>query len=261
MQEIDVMVDGLTSLPADQFNQPMRELENAIQASGQTLTSSDLLQLSKSLSRFAADGDFYTDSGSANAYILTESEANRDEIPTLEVGQRIRFVPANNSTSASTTIKVGNFSAIAVSFKDVPNGGTPTSPIGAFKTGTVVEAVYRKTPDTLTAYWQLQSLPTLDSSVGSGIFVSEFSQTGASWIATVTDVAYVSSDDVTLTGLPLTASVISATLKYTQATFDYSVPATISVKDDTVNLIINSFEVLRESTPPSSFTVLVHWIE
>jgi len=101
MRDITTKTDGSSTLSAAEFNEIPGELENAITSSGQTLSSGDLNQLGKALGGYASVGDFYTDSGAANAYILTATTTYK--APTTYItGMRIRFKPGNSSTIAST---------------------------------------------------------------------------------------------------------------------------------------------------------------
>lgn len=101
MRSIPTKTDGVSTLSAAEFNDIPSELGNAITANGQTLSSGDLFQLSKTISSYVSVGDFYTDSGSANAYVLTSTGSFK--APTAYVaGMRIRFKPGNVNTGAST---------------------------------------------------------------------------------------------------------------------------------------------------------------
>jgi len=100
MQNIPTKITG-DSLTAAEFNQIPDELENIITGTGQSLSGADLNQVGKSLAVYAAGGQAYTDSGAANAYVL--SVIGSKQAPTAYfVGQVIRFVPGNNNTTAST---------------------------------------------------------------------------------------------------------------------------------------------------------------
>jgi len=101
MQDIATKADGVSTLTSAEFNQIPLEMENSISDTGQTLTNSDLNQMSKAMSTYAAGGDFYTDSGIADAYVL--SLIGSKQSPTAYfVGMRVRFLPSATNTSAST---------------------------------------------------------------------------------------------------------------------------------------------------------------
>jgi hypothetical protein len=98
----DTFVDGSPpQLDSDNLNGKKTEINNLISTSGQTPSDGVLDQMPKAVSMYAARGDFYTDSGSANAYIASTVGSQVAPI-TYENGMRVRFVPANNNTGAST---------------------------------------------------------------------------------------------------------------------------------------------------------------
>ena len=63
MQDLNDKLTG-QSLTAAEWNQMPSELQNIITAFGQGLSSIDLNQLGKSIAGYAANGNFFTDSGS-----------------------------------------------------------------------------------------------------------------------------------------------------------------------------------------------------
>lgn len=62
-------VDGNT-ISASEFNQ-LAEIDNLISTSGQTPSLTNLEQISTGSARYSSAGQFYTDSGTANAYVLS----------------------------------------------------------------------------------------------------------------------------------------------------------------------------------------------
>lgn len=102
MQDLNDKVTG-GSLSASEWNEVPSELQNVIEGLGQGLSSSDLNQLGKSIAGYAASGDFYTDSGVADAYVLTPI-GSKQAPPTYANGNglRIRFAAGNTNTGPST---------------------------------------------------------------------------------------------------------------------------------------------------------------
>ena len=103
------------TLDASEWNQ-LAEIDNAIDSSGLTLTTAQTDQLKISMSRYSSGSDFYTDGGSANAYVLTSishgggksfAPAGSGAVNYFN-GMRVRFRPANNNSGAST-INVSSF--------------------------------------------------------------------------------------------------------------------------------------------------------
>ncbi len=100
MEDLNDKITG-GNLTATEWNQVPSELQNVITQTGQSLTNADLNQLGKGIAEYAANGEFYTDSGAANAYVLTQ--IGTKQAPTSYVdGLVIRFIPGNTNTSAST---------------------------------------------------------------------------------------------------------------------------------------------------------------
>jgi len=100
---------GATSagqLSATEWNQLPSEIQNIIEGLGITLSGGDLNQLGKAIAGYVANGNTYTDSGAANAYVL--SAIGSKQAPTAYTeGMRIRFQAANNNTGASTVNVAG----------------------------------------------------------------------------------------------------------------------------------------------------------
>jgi hypothetical protein len=81
-------------------------VQNVILALGQGLVSGDLNQLGKAIAGYVANGDFYTDNGAADAYVLT-AVGGKQAPPAYTDGMRIRFTAANVNTGASTVNVAG----------------------------------------------------------------------------------------------------------------------------------------------------------
>ena len=88
-------------LPASEHNQFSGEVQNAITDAGITLSSGDLTQLSKALAIYSGGGSSYTDSGSANAYVLT-AIGSKKAPPAYFDGMQVKYITANPNTGAST---------------------------------------------------------------------------------------------------------------------------------------------------------------
>lgn len=127
------------------------ENNNLIVGSGQSLSTADNQQTHKAVSAYAASGDFYTDSGIANAYVLSTVGA---KVPPPEYadGMRTRFDVANPNAGGASTINVAGLGVkpLTDSSGNAPDAGRITGR---------VEAVYNLgadrfeigTGDTLTA--------------------------------------------------------------------------------------------------------------
>lgn len=100
MQDLNDKVTG-GSLTATEWNEVPSELQNVIEALGQTLSSGDLNQLGKAIASYVAEGQVYTDSGAANAYALGAISGKQGAVR-YAVGTTVVFSPANTNTGAST---------------------------------------------------------------------------------------------------------------------------------------------------------------
>lgn len=120
MEDLTGKIDGGSGaagvLPADQWNQLPNEIQNVIIALGQTLSNSDLNQLGKSIAGYVANGTFYTDSGSANAYVLS-SIGSKQEAPAYSDGFEVNFI-AGNDSSATSTVNVAGLGAKDIKLSD-----------------------------------------------------------------------------------------------------------------------------------------------
>lgn len=118
MQDIPTKVTGST-LTASEFNNIPDELENGITTADIALSGSDLEQLAKAMAVYAAGSDFYTDSGAADAYVLT-AIGSRKSPPAYFDGMQVRFRATNANTGASTV----NVATIGVKNIKLPDGST-----------------------------------------------------------------------------------------------------------------------------------------
>jgi len=124
---------------ASEANQYTDEIENAIQDSNQVLSAGVLDQLSKALSIHSGGADFYTDSGVADAYVA--STVLGFQGPTAYFnGLRIRFVPVNTNTGAST-VNVNSLGIQNIKLVD----GTTDPPAGLIESGQSVTLYYNGT--------------------------------------------------------------------------------------------------------------------
>jgi hypothetical protein len=99
MAKFDDKVNGNT-VNADEYNNMVRASKNLIEDSGQTIDSSNTQQ-SEAVANYVGSANFYTDSGVANAYVL--STTGSFKAPTALVdGLEVRFRTSNPNTGAST---------------------------------------------------------------------------------------------------------------------------------------------------------------
>ena len=104
MQDLNDKTTG-SALTAPEFNEIPSELQNVITQLGQSLSSGDLNQLGKGIAGYVAHGNFYTDSGSANVYVLA-TIGSKQNPPAYVDGFYAQFVADNASTGAACTVNV-----------------------------------------------------------------------------------------------------------------------------------------------------------
>jgi len=100
MRDLNDKTTGSTLL-AIEWNDLPSELQNIIEALGITLSSSDLNQLGKAIAGYVANGLFYSDSGAANAYVLSVI-GSKQSVTGYTDGMVVTFVAGNTNTAAST---------------------------------------------------------------------------------------------------------------------------------------------------------------
>jgi len=100
MEDLNDKITGGV-LTAGQWNQVPSELQNVIEGTGQTLTNADLNQVGKGVADYVANSNFYTDSGVADAYVLT-SIGSKQSLTAYVDGMAVEFLPGNTNTGAST---------------------------------------------------------------------------------------------------------------------------------------------------------------
>lgn len=124
-------VNGSTLAPED-WNQ-IGGLNNAINSTTQTASAGDLTQIGKSMAEYGA-GNFYTDSGAADAYVLTPIDSMQSPANYFD-GMQVRFRAANPSTGSSTV----NVNGMGVVDIKQTNGITDIGLNDITTSGTVLE--------------------------------------------------------------------------------------------------------------------------
>jgi hypothetical protein len=134
MEDLNDKITGGT-LTAPEWNQVPSEIQNVIEGLGITLSSGDVNQLGKAIAGYVANGAFYTDSGAADAYVL--SVVGSKQAPTAYTdGMRVRCIIGNTNTGASTA----NVASLGVKNIKTPSGADPAA--GALKSGSLATLRY-----------------------------------------------------------------------------------------------------------------------
>ena len=121
MQDLNDKVFGGT-LTAAEWNEVPSEIQNVIEALGQTLSSGDLDQLGKSIAGYVANGTFYTETGIADAYVLAKIGLKQSATAYTD-GFQASFLAGNISTGPSTV----NVAGLGVKNIKVSGGSDPVS--------------------------------------------------------------------------------------------------------------------------------------
>ena len=99
MAKFDDKVNGNT-VDADEYNNLVRALKNTIEDSGQTIDATNT-QMSEAVANYVGSGTFYTDSGAADAYVVSPIGSFKSP-ESYQDGMEIRFRAGNANTGAST---------------------------------------------------------------------------------------------------------------------------------------------------------------
>ena len=135
-------VDGNT-VSASEFNQ-LAEIDNLISTSGQTPSTANLEQQAIASARYSSAGNFFTDSGTANAYVLSPVSPFKSPVSSTAGegyynGMVIRF-RAGNACSGASTVNVNNAGSKSL----VKSSGSALT-TGDIPANTEVEFVYNGT--------------------------------------------------------------------------------------------------------------------
>lgn len=132
-----VFVDNSTpQCDAAFLNSVRSEINNTIANTGQTAVTSNFNQLSIAGAIYGGGGDFYTDSGAADAYVLSVI-GSKSAPDAYFVGMRVRFIVGNTNTGASTV----NVAGLGV--KNIKARDTSSDPsAGDLTTGRIIDLTY-----------------------------------------------------------------------------------------------------------------------
>lgn len=141
MFNIPQKFDGVSVLPAAEWNSLADELKNVITSSGQALSGADVFQISKALANYVINGNYFTDSGVANAYVLGVVGAKMSPTAYFD-GFTALFKVGNTNTGISTVNVTG------LGIKTIKKAsGTSDLGSGDLVANMVVEIVYNLSGD------------------------------------------------------------------------------------------------------------------
>ena len=135
MAKFDDGVNNVTVFDADKLNNINRALKDNVESSGQTIDASNT-QSSKAIANYVGSANFYTDSGVANAYVLSTTGSFKSPTALVD-GLEIRFRTSNPNTGAST-INVAGLGVVNIKLGD----GTSDIPSGFITNGSDIRLRY-----------------------------------------------------------------------------------------------------------------------
>lgn len=135
MQDLDDKSTG-GDLTAIQWNDTRTEAQNVVLGTGQTLSAGDANQLGKGVAMYAGNGDYYTDSGAADAYVLSVI-GSKQAPPAFVDGLRFRFIAGNVPTGPSTINPAG------LGVVDLVNADGNALTAGYFGTSEILTGTYK----------------------------------------------------------------------------------------------------------------------
>ena len=135
-------------------NEIASELQNLFEVFGLTPSSSDLNQVGKGIANYVSNGNYYTDTGSANAYVL--AEIGSKQLPTAYAdGMLVCFIAGATNTVTNPTLRIGTLPA-----KTMKQSNNNTIPAGILPTDVPNCWRYRASDD---SFILAQPLMTNDS--------------------------------------------------------------------------------------------------
>src|SRR4030065_608139 len=134
MQDLNDKITGNT-LTASEWNQVPSEIQNVIEGLGIALSGADLNQLGKAIAGYVANGSFYTDSGIADAYVLTAIGSKKSPVAHTQ-GMLISFIAGNDNTGTATV----NVAGLGV--KDLRDPGGAVLTANSFGTVMAAQFIY-----------------------------------------------------------------------------------------------------------------------
>ena len=102
MQSYPTKTDGVSVEPAAEYNNLASELKSTVTSLGITLDSGSIIQLAEVIQIYSLIGKYYTDSGAADAYVLTADPVTRISPTIYYDGMEVSWLPAFSNTGAST---------------------------------------------------------------------------------------------------------------------------------------------------------------
>lgn len=176
--KIEDLNDKVTggSLSATEWNQVPSEIQNVIENTGQVLAGGDLNQLGKGIAGYVANGDFYTDTGAADAHVL--GVIGIKQAPASYADGFRAIFRAGNSNTGAATVNVATLGVKNIFY----NGAALVG--GEIASGDIISIVY----DNASGRFDLVSVPTplLKSPIATTSGTSHDYTSIPSWVKRIT---------------------------------------------------------------------------
>jgi hypothetical protein len=132
-------IDGVSTLSAlTEFNDLKNDIFNSITDVGQTIGGNNF-QISRSMATYAARGDYFTDGGTANNYVLSAQGSMKAPISYV-TGMKVRFIAGTTNLDGVSLVNVATLGNKNIK---MPDGTDPRQ--GVIFAGNYVELVYNGT--------------------------------------------------------------------------------------------------------------------
>jgi hypothetical protein len=120
MQDFPTKTDGISTEPAAEYNNLASELKTTLESLGIAFNASSIIQLTQAISTYGQIASYYTDTGTANNYILSVVPATRKNPPSYYEGMEIYFF-ANNTNTGSSNVNVAGLGSVTIKDMDGNN--------------------------------------------------------------------------------------------------------------------------------------------
>lgn len=107
MQDYPTKVDNVSTEPAAEYNNLASELKTMLSSLGIAFNAGSVQQMAEAVGIYALIGQYYTDGGTPNTYVLSASPGTRIDPSIYYTGMKVSFIPANINTGASTVNVAG----------------------------------------------------------------------------------------------------------------------------------------------------------
>ena len=110
MKDLTGQINGVTTLPDDDFNEMAQEAKNFIEDVGPASDTGDLDQWGKSAASYSMRAAYMADTGTSTAYVVGPNSGYQGP-HSLVTGLEVRFLPTNVNTTTNPTLAMNGEAA------------------------------------------------------------------------------------------------------------------------------------------------------